>query len=221
LQAYAWTDPQAVASEGGDALAAVTHAAATVVEGASWASVTRGVGLDYRTLAWSGSPARAADRLQARIGAGPALDDVVDSWTFHAGDLASDHRWADFGPRAVSEIGTRSVLSVRLASDGRRGHDDHTALNVYADHPYAFTGASILTTTLLAVRVAGALDAAAVEAPDRVAVATGVVMRTYDVSRTEAVALLRLAAQLSHRTVVAAGAEVAETGVLGLPTSVR
>jgi GAF domain-containing protein len=69
---------------------------------------------------------------QLRTETGPCLDAIAQGLPIYAEDLAVDPRWPSFGREAVA-IGVRSVLALRLASDGTIG-----ALNLYARYPSAF-----------------------------------------------------------------------------------
>ncbi|MBW9204562.1 GAF and ANTAR domain-containing protein [Mumia sp. zg.B53] len=87
---------------------------ASYIDGCVAAGITIAYLHTFDTLAASDSLARRGDELQAELGQGPSLDAVVDVPTIYSPDLATDPRWPLWGPRAVEELGIRSMVSYRL-----------------------------------------------------------------------------------------------------------
>ena len=208
-----------------DALAAVVGAAVTRVAGAEWASVTRGRGGSFETVAATDRAAVEVDEIQYELGTGPCVDAILQQAVFRTGDLGADPRWPEFGQRAVAAAGVHSMLSFRLYLE----HDDLIAgLNLYATQKDAFDEDALTVGTLLATLGALAISAAA--ARERAAqlqqalltnreigVAMGVLMNQHKITRKEAFDLLRVASQHTNRKLADLATEVADSGTLDLP----
>jgi hypothetical protein len=94
------------------------------------------------------------DNRQVAAGAGPCVDAIEQSLPVYVEDLAVDTRWPAFG-REAAAAGIRSLLALRVASDGARG-----ALSLYASYPSAF-GAADRARGLVLAGLAGVAVAVA------------------------------------------------------------
>ena len=210
-----------------DALAAVAGAAAARVPGAEWASITRGRGGSFETVAATDALAYQVDMIQYELGTGPCVDAILQETVFWTGDLDADRRWPEFGRRAVAAAGVRSMLSFRLFLEDE---DDGliAGLNLYSRQKDAFDNDAQTVGTLLATHGALAISAAA--ARERAAhlqralltnreigVAMGVLMNQHKIVRRQAFDLLRIASQNTNRKLADIAVEVGDTGTLDLP----
>lgn len=146
-------------------------------------------------LGSTSATAAEADALQYRLDEGPCVDAIENAEFFRSGDVAHDHRWPMWGPRAA-ELGIGSVLSIRLLSRGR----PMGALNLYGDETGGFADAEGRDLALIyATHAALALTSARVVTDLETAVTTrhligmaqGVIMERYRVGPDEAFAVLR------------------------------
>lgn len=103
--------------------------AVSLLGGCDHASVTVLTPHYVETVAVSDQVARRGDGWQHELSEGPGLDSLRRRVPVVSQDLRSDPRWRAWGPRAVEQLGVRSVVSVPLESDG----GDIGALNLYAD----------------------------------------------------------------------------------------
>lgn len=108
-------------------------AAAMKLSAVEYASVVRVGPADIvRTLSSTDGHLRLLNKLQQRCRQGPSLDAAWENQTRRVDDLTCETRWPTFSDKAVAITPIRSMLSVPLTHHGR------TALNMYADRPYAF-----------------------------------------------------------------------------------
>jgi hypothetical protein len=209
-----------------DALAAVAGAAATRVPGAEWASITRGRGGSFETVAATDPAAYQVDQIQYELGTGPCVDAILQETVFSTGDLGADRRWPEFGRRAVAAAGVHSMLSFRLFLEDE--YDLIAGLNLYSRRKDAFDKEAQTVGTLLATH--GALAVSAAAARERAAqlqqalltnreigVAMGVLMNQHKITRRQAFDLLRIASQNTNRKLADIAVEVGDTGTLDLP----
>jgi transcriptional regulator with GAF, ATPase, and Fis domain len=215
----------ALHADAAGALEAVTNVAVQAVPGAHYASITRGSGTTYTTVAPTDPIADLADGLQYETSSGPCLDAISQDTVILSGDIANDARWPKFGPEATQAAGVNSVLAVRMVFD----EDDMiAALNIYSRAPDAFGPDSVTVASLLATH--GALAVAHVIAREKsvnlqralasnreIGMAMGVLMTTHKLTRDQAFDLLRIASQGTHRKLADVAREVADTGTLSLP----
>jgi len=208
-----------------DALAAVAETSVARVPGADWASITRGRGVSFETVAATDRAARQVDDIQYELGRGPCVDAILQETVFQTGDLGADPRWPEFGKRAVAAAGVHSMLSFRLFLED----DDLIAgLNLYSTGKDVFDDDALTVGTVLATHGALAISAAA--ARERAAhlqqalltnreigVAMGVLMNQHKITRSAAFDLLRVASQNTNRKLAEIATEVADTGILHLP----
>jgi hypothetical protein len=206
-------------------LDAVVRRAAGLVGRSDWASITVLRQRTLRTLASSHDEALQADTLQYDLRSGPCVDAAVDDAVYLTGDIRSDERWPQYGPRVHARLGVRSVLAYRLQLLGDDSAD--AALNIYATQGNAFDDEAVRDGMLLATQCA--LLVSAHLANDRaenlvqalgtnreIGVAMGVLMYQHHVSRDEAFGMLRVASQDSNRKLIDVATQVADTGELPL-----
>jgi hypothetical protein len=238
---FAELGEQVAAAEVGSAPAGVFEALAQValkrVDGAASVSVTvhrHGV---FRTEASTDIRALHADAIQYELRSGPCVDAIVQDTVYRPDDLLQDQRWPEFGRRAASELGMCSMLSYRLNTDivDFGGDGDGSGggvvggLNIYADHPAAFTGTAVETGLLLATH--GALMVAAQKSRREavqleqalgnsrdIGVAMGILMATHKITRAQAFDLLRITSQNTNRKLAEIAREVGDTGILPFHT---
>ncbi|MEP6852066.1 MAG: GAF and ANTAR domain-containing protein [bacterium] len=207
------------------AFGAIASVAVGTIPGTQMASITRGLGEAFVTAASTDDAALAADLLQYELNSGPCVDAVVRDSVFASGDLRSDARWNEFGPRAFESVGVVSVLSIRMVVEGG---DLSAGVNLYSREADAFTDSSLTVGMLLATH--GALAMAGVLARERAAnleraltsnreigMAMGILMATYKVNRDQAFDLLRIASQNSNRKLSTIASDVVDTGTLSFP----
>lgn len=198
----------------------ITSLGLETVDGAQHASVTVLRGNEFDTpTATSELPPRV-DAIQYDVGSGPCVDAVLDDTVYRTGDLEADGRWPEFGKRAVSDTGVRSMLAVRLFSEdpGLRA-----ALNLYSTERDAFAPTTESVAIVLATHAALALGSAgrrehivnleqAIATNREIGVAIGVLMTRHLVTQEQAFDLLRIASQRGHRKLRDVAASVVETG---------
>jgi transcriptional regulator with GAF, ATPase, and Fis domain len=147
-----------------------------------------------RTVAATDPDAGWLDELQHALGEGPYVDALRQRQVVVAPRIREDPRWPHYVPRAVSRLGLRAQLTVRLSlDDGTLG-----GLSLYSSsqdelHPDAPRVAELCAVqaalALGAVRQASALKEA-LETRRLVGVAVGIVRARYDMSEERALAFL-------------------------------
>jgi GAF domain-containing protein len=90
-------------------------------------AVTLGVAEGPLTVGASNDLAAEVDSIQYEVGVGPCLYALRDGVGMYVPDLANDHRWEDYGPRAAAR-GAASCVSIPVHLDGRPA----AVLKVYA-----------------------------------------------------------------------------------------
>jgi transcriptional regulator with GAF, ATPase, and Fis domain len=204
---------------------AIVDLAVGTVAGAEHAGVTRLRRGTFETPAATGPLPRQVDAIQYELGSGPCVDAVLDGAVYRSGDLANDTRWPEFGKRAATETGVKSMIAIRFYLE----HDDTLAgLNLYSTQPDAFDDQGAQTTVVLATHAAVAMVAAqrkdqitnlnqALEASREIGIGMGVLMAKQLLTRDQAFDLLRIASQHTHRKLRDIARDVADTGALDLP----
>ena len=99
---------------------------------------------------------RVLDELQYELQEGPCFDAIRLKETVHVPDLANDGRWPTWGPKAVAELGVRSMVSYRLFVAG----DTTGALSLYSRSSPGFDTTDLHQGLALAAHVAVAAGAA-------------------------------------------------------------
>jgi transcriptional regulator with GAF, ATPase, and Fis domain len=208
-----------------DVLGAIAEVAVQAVPGAQYASITRGRGDGFETVASTHEAAVAADRLQYQLGSGPCVDAVIKDGVFCTPNLRQDDRWPAYGRLAAELVGVHSVLSIRLLFE-----DDEMAagLNLYSTEREAYDETSRTVGQLLAVH--GALAISLISSQQKathlekalatnreIGMAMGILMAQHKITRQQAWDLLRIASQHTHRKVHPIARDVIDTGTLDLP----
>lgn len=213
-----------------DVFRVLTATAMQRVPGAEDAGITSGTPHDLKTVAATSDRVNRVDQIQYDLRSGPCVDAVLQDQVFHADDLRTGTQWPEFGRRAAESEGIVSMLSFRLYLE----QDDGliAGLNCYATQPHAFDDVSLMIGLLLATHGALAVHAAvkhekannlefALKSSREIGIAMGVLMNQYKVTREQAFDLLRVASQHSHRKLAVIAGEVADTGLLELPSASR
>lgn len=113
----------------------VAACAVHIVEGARWASVTSYARHPFTTVAATDDVALQVDQVQYDTGEGPCLAAWVGAGRItHSTSLAGDRRWPVFCGQA-RKLGVQAVLCCGIVT----AHGSAGSLNLYADHPYAFS----------------------------------------------------------------------------------
>jgi transcriptional regulator with GAF, ATPase, and Fis domain len=209
-----------------EVLTRITHRTVAVVPGAELAGITRSYRGTFETVAPTDERATRVDKIQYDLRSGPCVDAIMDNTVYRTDDLSREHRWPEFGRRAVAEEGVHSVLSVRFFLE----HDATIAgLNIYATRTEAFDESSQTVAMLLATHGALALTTAhlrnktdnlerALKTSRMIGMAMGILMANHKLTDEQAFDLLRIASQHSHTKLADIAAKVTETGTLDLPT---
>lgn len=133
-----------------------------------------------RTLAWTDEVVRAAEDGGPAAGERPYWHRL---WTAPVAEVEDSE--GNGGEGALSDLGLRSVLSLRLRADRRR----LTVLTAYARKPRAFDEAALRVGRLFTAHVGIALDSAtvreqlteAMRTRDLIGQATGILMERLDI----------------------------------------
>lgn len=189
------------------------------VDGCGWASITAVRGGQGRSLAASDQVALQVDELQYEFGEGPCMAAAENDADYLLFDIADEPRWPQFARAAAERTPVRSVLAFQLTASRA------VALNLYADHPGAFSSDDVDTATIFAAHASNLvalneaedqamnLEAALVSSR-AIGMALGVLMSARKVTEEQAFTMLRMASQNLHRKLRLVAAEVVETGTL-------
>jgi transcriptional regulator with GAF, ATPase, and Fis domain len=192
------------------------------VDGCTAASISLVYGKRrVETPAASDDLAATADRLQAELGEGPALDTLWDHETVYVPDLLTETRWPTWGPGLAEATGVRSVLTFRLFTL----KDVIGALSMYSTAADAFTADDKAEGLALAAHIAIAVLAAqqvehfeaALDSRTIIAQACGLVMERYGVDAVRAFAVLTRLSSSQNVKVRDVAAELVLTRVLPKP----
>ncbi len=206
------------------ALLRLTQLAVKHIQGCDWASVTVMRAGTGSTLAASDELALAADTLQYQTGQGPCLSAAQDNENYLLFDVATETRWPVFTAALTAQTPVRSVLSFQLPAE------EHSALNLFAQQPGAYSADDVTTGTIFAAQASSlvALHHAqdktaqlerALDTSREIGAAIGVLMAHHKITRAAAFTLLRQASQNLHITLRDIASDVVDTGTLpDLPT---
>ncbi|MGW1063712.1 ANTAR domain-containing protein [Streptomyces aureus] len=144
-----------------------------------------------QTLAWTDEVVRSADELNAGREHHPYWNRL---WTAPVARIEDSAAADGEGDLALSGLGLRSVLSLRLRADRRR----LTVLTAYARAPRAFDESATRIGRLFTAHVGIALDSAtlreqlteAMRTRDLIGQATGILMERLDIDASESFASL-------------------------------
>lgn len=178
----------------------------SLVAGCDHAGVTVLTPHFVETVAASDDVVRRGDSWQHELSEGPGLESVRRRATVVSQDLATDPRWRSWGPRAVTALGVRSMMSVLLESDG----DTVGALNLYGDRPRVWDDENLALAVALAGQLTVAVaDARMLDARARALLARsgmgqaqGIVMERFGLGPEEAAAYLERLAERTHLDLV-------------------
>ena len=173
--------------------------ATEIIDGCDLAgmSIVNPRGID--TPAGSGDALKRLDSLQFELKEGPCFDALHTYEIVLARDLATDARWPSWGPRVANEIGVGSIVSYRLFT----ADDTLGAMNLYSLRTDAFDTEDVHNGGALAAHVAVALAEAqnvthletAINVRTVIGRAEGILMERFDLSPTQAFAVLRRVSQ--------------------------
>ncbi|MFJ6293643.1 GAF and ANTAR domain-containing protein [Streptomyces griseoviridis] len=185
-----------------DTLDAIAVAAVDLVRGCDAAGILAVRGGRAVTLAAHGDVVRESDRLQGELGEGPCFDLArgrADERAYRIEDMSAPRTdWPRFA-RAAHGLGIGSMTGVLLYTD----REDFGALNLYSEHPGAFTHEFETAGWLLASHAAVALSSArtidqlehAMETRHAIGEAIGILMERHRMSEDDAFSVLRSISQ--------------------------
>jgi GAF domain-containing protein len=188
-----------------DAELTMSSTAELIAEYACLTTAADECGILYSTSrnTWTTSAAtstRVAEihQLQIELDEGPGLDVIRNEQTYICDDAGADLRWPRWGP-AVSELGIRSALSIRLESKNR----NLGALNLYAESVDAFGPKDVAIAHNFARHASIALSSAfteqglaiAIDARTFIGQAQGILMGRYGIGADQAFEYLRRRSQ--------------------------
>ena len=202
----------------------ITGIARRALPGSDAASITLVRDAEAHTAAYDGQLALDADELQYEQGYGPCLDAGRAGEVLIVEDTRTEERWPVYAASAA-EHGIGSSLSLPLPFQ----YSTVGALNVYAEHPHAFSvadvelGEEVASWVALAVGNAEASSMTNQELRDMRAAmvsravieqAKGVLMERYKITADQAFTLLAKASQRSNVKLRDVADELVQTGVL-------
>lgn len=137
-------------------------------------------------------------QLQVALDEGPCVDSIRKQATNMCHDTATETRWSRWCP-AVTDLGIRSALSIRLESKNR----NLGALNLYAESPEAFGPKDVAIAQNFARHASIALSSAftqqglsiAIDARTFIGQAQGILMGRYGIGAEQAFEYLRRRSQ--------------------------
>jgi hypothetical protein len=199
-----------------ETLKLITRSASDTIPGVIEASIsvtTREGRIE--TLAPTGPLVIRADHLQYELHEGPCMDAALEQPIVVVGDLATDPRWPDFGPKAAT-LGFGSQVAFQFRAE------PHTrgALNLYAQEVDAIDQDAVHLGSMFASQVAVAMGWARQDETLNEALATrnvigqavGIVMERYRLDADRAFAfLVRLSQTGNTKLRVVAAALVDQT----------
>ena len=213
-----------------DVLTVLTHKGVEIIDGAEHAAVSMGRKNSWETVAATSQTPLRVDAIQYELGTGPCVDAVLKHTVFVTDDLEHDPRWPEFGRKASTETGVRSMMSYRMFLEDSR--QVLAGLNFYSHKREAFTLQEQTLGLLLATH--GALIVANAEQGDEITnlqhalesnrdigTAMGILMAMHKITKDQAFQALRVASQHSHRKLRDLAHEVIDTGTLDLPALQR
>lgn len=188
-----------------DAELTMSSTAELIAEYACLTTAADECGILYSTSrsTWTTSAATTArvaeiHSIQVDLDEGPCLDAIRTGPTYTCSDAGTDTRWPRWGP-AVTELGIRSALSIRLESKNR----NLGALNLYAESVDAFGPKDIAIAQNFARHASIALSSAfteegltiAIDARTFIGQAQGILMGRYGIGAAQAFEYLRRRSQ--------------------------
>lgn len=153
-----------------------------------------------------------AHMFQAELDEGPCLDAIRDkSDVYMTGDALNDPRWSSWGSR-VSELGYRSVVSVRLQTHDRT----YGSLNAYSKSLNDFTTSDVEVMQFLGASASAAIASsrtvddlqAALESRNLIGQAQGILIAVYDLDSDGAFQYMRRLSQHGNIRIVEVAKEI-------------
>ena len=208
-------------NDSGVSLDLLVEQAVRLVPNADGASVTTLSRATFRTVASTSPTVVEVDRLQYEHGSGPCVDAVLEDGIFMTGDVAGEPRWHPFGERIHERFGINSMLDLRLHLLDES--DTIAGLDLSSTRPDALTEADVDRARLLATHCALLVTATqgrdqavdlfeVLQGNRQIGIAVGILMARRNLTRDQALDVLRYATQRSDRTLQDVAAEVADTG---------
>jgi GAF domain-containing protein len=154
------------------------------------------------TVAATSPACERAHDLQVELDEGPCLDALTGDETYYlVGNTATDARWTQWGP-AVTELGLRSVLSLRLETRARR----YGSLNLYGSQTEMFGPDDLAVASIFARHASIALATSqetdglqkAMDARKVIGIAMGILMERYAIESDRAFDVLQRYSQTNN-----------------------
>jgi GAF domain-containing protein len=117
-----------------ETLRLITQAAKKSIRGTDAVSISIKDAAEYTTLAPTDDLSMSGDKLQYALGEGPCVDAAGGESVIRTGELVSDPRWPEYGPRAAAELGVTSQVAFEMYS----GEKTYGGLNLYSRSSGAF-----------------------------------------------------------------------------------
>lgn len=163
-----------------------------------------------------------ADELQYQYKEGPCLSALWTDGVYLSPDVERDERWPSWGPRAA-ELGLRSVLSLRLATD----ESILAALNLYSEDLDGFDGVDIDLAHTLATHAGMALAAShkiqmletAMSTRHTIGMAQGILMQRFGLGQEQAFRVLVRYSQDHNEKLREVASRIVQRGVTALDSS--
>jgi hypothetical protein len=167
------------------------------------------------TLASSDDLVRRANELQHELGEGPCLDVMRDQDTLVSTDLTDERRWPRWAPRAHSELGVASMMSLLVYTD----RQSFGALSLYARDGHRFDADDVAVGQALAghlavIMTAGReIDQLGLAMLNRTVIgrAEGVLMERLGIDADQSFDYLRRVSMDTNRKLVDVADEIART----------
>lgn len=178
--------------------------AVALIPACDHAGITLVSGKDIRSGATSDGLVTRADQIQHDLAQGPCVDAARwENRSLYVSDLATETRWPQWTVQVRQELGVGSLLSMLLFTHER----SYGAMNLYADHPDAFTGDDFAIAENLAAHLAVAVsDSTEIQHRGTgminrtvIGQAEGILMERFTIGSTEAFAFLRRTSQDTNR----------------------
>ena len=152
------------------------------------------------------------------------MDAIVQGCVFAPIDLIADPRWPDFGAKAATTFGFRSMLSLRLLTDLP---GSFYGLNVYGRRSQAFDERAVLFGLLVGTYASSVVLSSAnrrtilnletaLQSNRQIGIAVGIIMATHRLTPERSFEMLRLASMNHNRKLRDIAESVVLTGTLDL-----
>jgi GAF domain-containing protein len=171
------------------------------------------------TAAATSERAERAHTLQTELDEGPCLDALTGDESYYLiGDTAIDERWPRWSATVASDLGVRSVLSIRLETRARR----YGSLNLYGSRPDMFGPDDLAVASIFARHASIALATSqetdglqkAMDARKVIGIAMGILMERYSIDSDRAFTVLQRYSQTNNIKLRDVAQQVAERRAL-------